>query len=263
MDAVHFDALTRMLSTAGSRRSALAGLLAGALGASVLAAVGLGEAAMAKKVTAQACIPTGKKCPAPKPRGRTGKNRKPKTLGCDRCCQDFVNTSTNQKGKRVRTCACKPNGVTCGTPAHCCSGLCNGGICGAAVVDPLPDTNCVARDGQCTRGGTPCCGADECVSIDEGGRGICRPPCTPGTARCNEQCLPYCELGEPHQSGCNECVCPPETAIFCTLGTGATRPNTCCGANQVCCRQGEIGDPDTIIVCCDQCAETLGTGCAV
>lgn len=259
VDPHTFDGMIRRLSRSLPRRS----LIGGSFGASVLAAVGLGEDAKAKRVTAEACIPTGKKCPAEKPRG------KQKNLGCDQCCQDYVNTVTNQKGKRVSTCACKPNGVTCGNPAHCCSGLCTGGICGgsqspsAPVVgcDPRSGLNRVARDGPCTRGGAPCCCQDECVA-DEGG-GTCLAPCGAGTQRCNEQCLPYCQLGEPHQSGCAECVCPPESTSSCTLGSGVyTRPDTCCGANQVCCRQGEIDDPDTINVCCDTCAVPPGTGCA-
>jgi hypothetical protein len=265
VDPQNFDRMIGQLSRVLSRRS----LVGGSLGAAVLSAVGLGETAGAKKVTAEACIPTGKKCPAKKPRGD-----KKKTLGCDQCCQDFVTTFRTKKGKRVKKCACTPNGVACGRSAQCCSGFCSGGICSSpspavAACDPHSGLNCVPRGEECSRGGAPCCCQDECLADESGG--ICAAPCGAGTQRCNEGCLPFCQLGEPHQSGCAECVCPPGTPLSCTLGTGAVeyaRPDTCCGeGTQGCCLLSPTDDPDdprTVNVCCDteSCAEPPGTGCA-
>jgi hypothetical protein len=258
VDSQTFDRMIGQLARVLSRRS----LVGGSLGAAVLSAVGLGEPAGAKKVTAEACIPTGKKCPAKKPRGDK------KSLGCDRCCQDFVTTIRTKKGKRVKKCACTPNGVACGRSAQCCSGFCSGGICSSpspavAACDPHSGLNCVPRGEECSRGGTPCCCQDECLTGDSA-RGTCAAPCRAGTQRCNEGCLPFCQLGEPHAGGCAQCVCPPETSTFgnCTLGTAYPLSDVCCGGTQVCCRQGELDDPDTILVCCDRCASTLGNGCA-
>ena len=103
---------------------ALKGVAGGAL-----AAVGITSVASAKKgrrgVGAEACIPTGKKCPSVKPRGRRGKGgKKPKKLGCEKCCQRFVDSS-GAKNK----CACTPDTVACERDAHCCSNNCVSGVC--------------------------------------------------------------------------------------------------------------------------------------
>lgn len=70
--------------------------------------------------TAEACIPTGKKCPAKKPRGRKGK-----TLGCDKCCQR--RTTTNATGKTI--CYCAETGTPCTQTRECCDGVCASRVC--------------------------------------------------------------------------------------------------------------------------------------
>jgi hypothetical protein len=121
VDSKQFDELVARLASSPSRRDALKGVAGGAL-----AAVGLTSVASAKKkARAEACIPTGKKCPSVKPRGRKGKgNKKPKKLGCNKCCQRFVDTS-GPKNK----CACTPDTVACTQDAHCCSNNCVSGVC--------------------------------------------------------------------------------------------------------------------------------------
>jgi hypothetical protein len=84
---------------------------------------------------AEACIPTGKKCPSPKPRGRkhhggnnnnNNKNRgHAKKLGCDRCCQGHFVVGSNGRNK----CSCQPEGLACQTTTECCTGVCSGGLC--------------------------------------------------------------------------------------------------------------------------------------
>ena len=73
MDPATFDGMTQRFSGALSRRQ----LVGGSVGASVLAAMGWGETTLAKRkrqrVGAEACIPSGKKCPSKKPRGKKGK----------------------------------------------------------------------------------------------------------------------------------------------------------------------------------------------
>jgi len=119
VDSKQFDELVARLASSPSRRDALKGVAGGAL-----AAVGITSVASAKKkgrggVGTEACIPTGKKCPSKKPRGK-----KAKKLGCDRCCQHFVdNTGPTAK------CACTPDTVACSQDAHCCSDNCVSGKC--------------------------------------------------------------------------------------------------------------------------------------
>src|SRR3954464_4335759 len=69
---------------------------------------------------AEACIPTGKKCPSKKPRGR-----KAKKLNCDKCCQGHFTVSSNGRNK----CSCQPEGLACTTTTECCTGVCSGGLC--------------------------------------------------------------------------------------------------------------------------------------
>jgi hypothetical protein len=125
VDSKQFDELVARLASGQSRRKALMGIAGGAL-----ASVGVTSVASAKnrkaraegsrnKAKAEACIPTGKKCPAPKPRGKSKKK-----LGCNKCCQRFVDTS-GSKNK----CACIPDTVACERDAYCCSNNCVSGKC--------------------------------------------------------------------------------------------------------------------------------------
>jgi hypothetical protein len=129
VDSKQFDELVARLASSPSRRDALKGVAGGALAAvgltSVASAKKKARAQGGKKAKAEACIPTGKKCPSVKPRGRKGKgDKKPKKLGCNKCCQRFVDTS-GPKNK----CACTPDTVACTQSAHCCSNNCVSGVC--------------------------------------------------------------------------------------------------------------------------------------
>jgi hypothetical protein len=70
------------LAPSRSRRT----LVEGSLAASVLAALGLNQDVFATKhgVATDACIPTGRKCPARRPRGKKGRK-----LRCRQCCQGY------------------------------------------------------------------------------------------------------------------------------------------------------------------------------
>lgn len=141
MDPRTFDGMIQKLSASLSRRK----VVGGSVGAAVLTAVGLSDETAAQRkqneVQAEGCISTGKKCPAKRLRGRTGK-RRAKKLGCNRCCQDAVETRTNNKGKKVNYCACRPDGADCGNKgrAACCSGICNAaGKCAATSGSELSE----------------------------------------------------------------------------------------------------------------------------
>src|SRR4051812_5846155 len=130
-----FDGMTQRLASALSRRS----LVGGSVGASVLAAVGLGQTALAKRkrqrIGTEACISSGKKCPSKKPRGKKGKK-----LSCDQCCEGRSVTVTNSKGKQVQKCGCVQTGSACTTETECCSNFCANGFCQIAPCAALGET---------------------------------------------------------------------------------------------------------------------------
>ena len=123
MDSKQFDELVARLASGQSRRKALQGIAGGALATLGVTSVATAKGKKAraqgkKKAKAQACIPTGKKCPAPKPRGNGN-------LGCNKCCQRHSEKTANGKTK----CACKPNGTDTPRAAYCCSAVARAGRC--------------------------------------------------------------------------------------------------------------------------------------
>lgn len=105
MDGKRFDKLTKVLTSTGSRRSAVKGLLAGAA-ASVAGALGL-EAAAAQD---SGRVGTLAQC-----RG-TRDNCKKSSVCCSRRCV---------RGK----CQCRQDGGACSVDRACCSGRCRDGEC--------------------------------------------------------------------------------------------------------------------------------------
>jgi hypothetical protein len=139
MDPRTFDGMIQKLSASLSRRK----VVGGSVGAAVLTAVGLSDETSAKRkqneVQAEGCIPTGKKCPAKKPRGK-----KRKKLGCNQCCQRTVVKGADGKNR----CGCRPDGADCGNEgrANCCSGACSAaGKCVAA-----PESQPLSEEGSGT-----------------------------------------------------------------------------------------------------------------
>ncbi len=90
----------------------------------------------------EACIPTGKRCPARKPRGKKGKK-----LGCTQCCQQT--TATNASGQKV--CACQPTGTACTTETAfaCCTGICTTGACSAGHCPQCSGTTPICQGAIC------------------------------------------------------------------------------------------------------------------
>lgn len=130
------------------------------------------------------------------------------------------------------------------------------------VVPPAPPPpTCVPQDEACTRGGMACCAGSECITGDSA-RGFCRAICGEETTRCNDTCIPFCEINVPNPGACAGCACRPGQ-LTCTLGTEYTNPNTCCLADQECCRVGPLGDPTTYNICCAADACFPGLGCGV
>ena len=208
-DTTRFDDLARVIGSSTSRRTTLrtafaALLLAGGVDAT--------EAAKQRRddIGAEACIPTGKRCPAKKPRGK-----KKQQLTCKDCCQGIVVRTTNRKGKWVKKCTCRSAGVACNgaTAAECCGGAasCQGGVCGG----PAGAVTCRGFGAACGAD-APCCAGYVCAD------GSCRTPgsCRILTSACtaNEQCC----------SGfCGDGICRP--AGSCLIVT------TTCTADTECC----------------------------
>ena len=271
MDGPCFDTLTRSLTEARSRRGAVAALLAGALGGLRLADTDAKKGRNDDAAKAEACIPTGKRCPSKKPRGQ-----KQKQLTCAQCCQGVVAGVTTRKGKRVKKCTCRSPGTPCNsaTAAECCDGAasCQGGVCGGSgsAVDRCTGSGqaCTADvqccTGVCNVGGAGLTG-DECAACRTGGatceaapESCCQPrTCTAGSLAASACCS---LLGERCVQGPTEVgSCCPSDGIVCTTD-GPSTPATCCktsgpapgpvgadncpnGANPGCC--GGTCDPTT------------------
>ena len=242
MDAERFDALARTLLTA-SRRGAVR-LLAGAILGGVLS-VGPqptnarkrrnGSNRSKREAEAEACIPTGKRCPAPKPRGRKGggkKGKRPKQLSCQQCCQRRVTTNAN--GKKV--CYCAPEGEACTETRECCDGTCTGGTCQltAAPAPPQPaagctPTTCAAQGKNCGSLPDGCGGTLTCGSCSNPTPVCVTNICTACTASAQCPTGTICDAGS-----CQSCdvVCgPEEDAAACgarlqTMIADVTGPGT-------------------------------------
>jgi hypothetical protein len=185
MESTRFDALSRTLATAGARRRVL-GFLAGLPLAVGLTSGGEAAARGRKKGRQQdrkrgrdageerhkkhkGCIPTGKRCPGKKSKGKKGKR-----LRCKDCCQGSF--TTNSSGAKV--CACQPEGTACtaDTASNCCSGVCTGGTCQATNGCAAECNGCCDASGACQAGTTAeVCGADGVTcSACSGDTPICR-----------------------------------------------------------------------------------------
>jgi hypothetical protein len=170
VDPRTFDGLIRKLSWRLSRRS----IVGGSLGASLLAAVGLGDAALAEKVKPEACVPSGRRC-------GTKKNDPP----CRKCCHGYH--TVNAKGRK--RCACRPADVGCSNPSQCCTGICENGTCRSAP--------CRAPSIRCAINSDCCSGICGCVELFPGAasctcrNATCAPPdggCSVDADCCTEQC---------------------------------------------------------------------------
>jgi hypothetical protein len=258
MDGLTFDTFTRSLTVAGTRRHALAGLLAGALG--LLAAQA--ESAVAKKKKpcppckkrkkgkckgslpdGAACVGgacQGGRCVAALPPGPSGPT-----------CYDGVRNG-NETGVDCGgpDCSPCPSGQACSHRADCVSALCQGTCqqcsagtpCGADV-----NGNCGCQAGTCfTAVGFPVSScAAECPSSwpcnTVGGGGLrCYPPCG-----ASETC------GRADACNGNTTRCGHGGQCFQPLGGGLTR----CGAST-----GEIGVGSCGCTSHQQCERDHGAG---
>lgn len=144
MDADHFDALTRSLSAAGSRRRALAASLGGALGlvglAETQAGKGKGKGKKKKKRKKKAVtVPPPPPLPAP-------------------TCGDGLHNGTETDVDCGGNCARCTNGRRC-LNSNDCANACKGGTCQACATGSECGSD---GGGQCS-----------CARVANGGPGVC------------------------------------------------------------------------------------------
>ena len=196
MDPRTFDGLSRQVSRGLSRRS----VVGGSLGASLLAAVGLGDAALANKVKTEQCVPAGQRC-------GTRKNDPP----CRRCCHRY---HIDVSGRKKR-CACRPAGIECSNSTQCCNSNCENGTC---------------RSASCRTVNVGCAvGTDCCSGICE--NGTCRSaPCRANSIRC--------EINSDCCSGICGCIELFPGASICTCrNVTCAPPDGGCSVDADCCTE--------------------------
>lgn len=210
MDDSRFDALTRSLSTPGSRRRALGGLLAGALGMALDETTGLAKKKKKGKKK-------GKKKDEKKPNCfdliRCGDECCARSESCcgNHCCLPFQTCCGNACCNGEETCR---NGTTCVN--HCNDGVQNfretdtdcGGSC--RNVRKCDVTQGCAEDADCESG----------VCVDRPGLGFICVPCRTDLD---------CERQNPETRGCFDNVC-----FECASNTDCSEGEVCNATTHSC-----------------------------
>jgi hypothetical protein len=249
LDADHFDAMVRSLSSSASRRGALAGVMGGALG---LLTREVGTAAKKRRKKKKRVPPP----PVPPP-----------PEGCQADCVGRV-CGPNSCG--TGTCG------DCGPCKNCQGGACfdkvNGTACGG-VCEECQSGQCVPKATGTDCGENKICQGGQCVCPADR---TCRDICCPSNQACgrfgqnNFQCVSrlgtcsigenFCETGADAQK-CGSslgCFCRPSFVngeTRCSSGGGAcncTTDSDCPGTGAFCAR-GEFAGGS-----CDNCGPDVG-----
>ncbi len=185
MDERRFDAALRALNAGTTRRRGLA----------AAAGVRLGRG-----VATASAASRGKK---PKPEGPCGDG----SAAANRCTK---NSQCCTKYCAEDMCRCKPNYMSCGNDAHCCSGLCVNGRC----------------DGGCKPEGTRCEENFNCCS----GLACVESRCASSNkAKCSKSNCAGCCDGTVCRAGSRQGACGASGAACAACGAGKT-----CTASGVC-----------------------------
>jgi hypothetical protein len=205
MDSRRFDTLSRTLATTGTRRGALAALLAGSVGL-----LGLSQPAQGRKrrrgggggVTIQ---------------GPCGDGSGPDNT-CERpsdCCTGICERSAPGKPKR---CRCRRQDQPCTEPRNCCQGA------GQALV--CDEGTCRSRCAAVT-----CTPLDECheAGVCDPATGTCSDPKKMDGAECNFTRDGFPAIGQCVNGGC---LCKPPGGP-CISGD-FPRARGCCSGNCDC-----------------------------
>lgn len=278
MDADRFDSLTRTLTTAGSRRRALALAISGALGSLLTpydaeAHDALEKCKKLKGDKKKKCLKKAKKHDrrhASCTPNCAGKDCGPD--GCGRSCGactggDCVNgTCDCPDGQELcgGVCreACPTGSVRLPATCNCCNppdGPCN---------QPTPDPTCCS--GLCTFLGTGVCrglGEGSSCQIDEQcDSGICRDGfcrCPSGKEPCLGGCYDPCPAGEIRRPNTVFCPCCITNGTSCA-GDGdrcCAGPDRCTGPNGTCEGLPDGTECDFTEQCADQFPGCLGEVC--
>jgi hypothetical protein len=200
MDGLHFDALTRSLTTAGSRRRALTGLLGATLGLS-----GPWAEAGAKNCKKFKNKKKRKKCMA-----------KAKATLCLPSCA-FAFCGDDGCGGSCGTCAAPE---TCQNGRCVCVPKCAGKACGP---DGCGDVCGTCTDGRTCQSGQCACPAVEC-------NGACVPACSGSEARapncsCCTVAFGLCNM--PNTQPCCSGICRDSGTLCCDTCEGLANGATC------------------------------------
>ena len=210
MDPQHFDALTRRLSSAGSRRRVLTALVGGAFGR-VLGLPGADEAAAKCK----------NPCPPEKPCCIKGKCRE--QCG-DTCCADcFVEVLLNGNPDEDHPICCTPSGGT---------------ICEHNKPGPGDDRCCYPNE-KCVKG--KCCCDDCSGAINCGGE------CCAIDACCNGKCCEKGKVCATKEQGADETCVPANRDCD---GDAECFPGETCHGGKCCSGLRICGDGAGQPVCC-------------
>jgi hypothetical protein len=273
MDTGRFDALTRVLATAGTRRRAVAGLAAAA------AAVVLGDGAVSAAKCSRGKKRCGKKCISRKACCVKGKQipEGGEYRQCGICIGGNVvkdpvacvlidpDGCTDCQGGSF-ACVPAPDGTLCKGCGACDGGLCGdpdetracGDACCSALRPVCVDaahSQCCAADKAC---GTACCKADSGLGLQDG------EVCTRDGCCLQVKAASNCRADQPN---CGEKICCAAVwtqegrGLTCLPGAG-TPPGTrgyCCGPGKSCCFTGCC--PSGTTCCGDGMCCPSGDGC--
>lgn len=254
MDASRFDALSKRLGAARSRRSILGAALAAAA-----ASFGLRDAGAAGRCRADGniCARNADCCGGYcAPKDKTGR----------RLCQPQC----------VSPLDCPPGPSPC-QPAYCDYGICgiasapdyandpnNCGGCG--VVCPVPPANgqAVCSNGQCAVAcdpGMQTCSGTDCVDLqsDINNCGACGNTCASGQTCCGGGCFNT----QSDVNNCGACGNVCRAGETCSAGACVCGSGPRCNANEVC-ASGACLDacaPDGTAKCQADCGFVIGTSC--
>ena len=209
MDARLFDTLSRMVSTAGSRRHAAMTAVGG-----VLALLGLAEP---PEVAAK------KKCPPCKKRNKQGKCKKKKPDG----------TSCGSGG------ACQGGSCVCPGGTEACGGACVARFSAGTARNPFSCTCCQPGGQTCSPSGPNNCCVGSCL-IDRCGSQRSGEPCTfaaeCGTKVCNGGVCACSALREPclNNFDCCDATTGLAGTVLCDVKVGFSG-GVCCASNTAPC----------------------------
>ena len=253
MDDSRFDSLARSLGTASSRRGALGGLLAGALG---LVGWPGGEDAAAHELK--------KKCKKIEDKKkRKACLKKAKKHAAQHAAEDASGGDGGGGGGNDQPPGCdgKADDSACNGDGRCLNGVCKS------------KPTCVGTNEPCSSTGSECCGVcekDRCEPAVNGSRchadGDCRSgncvgyQCAQGTLTLGADCtgcrfggsLPDC-FGVDEKCASNECGCTSSGGTSCTC-----RSATCKGVGATCIHDPFAPGSGTLACCEGGCVETQG-----